>query len=306
MAMDLICLGEPLVEFVRQGGPGSPDYLRGFGGDTSNAAISAARQGAKVGYLTALGDDPFGQSIRELWAAEGVDASAVKRDPDAQTGVYFVDPDPAGRAFTYYRAGSAASRMRPADLPRAYLESAGCLHVSGITLAVSDNLRATALAAIDIVAAAGGAVSVDTNLRLKLWSAEDARAVTHAAMAKAAIAVTSIDDSEILTGLTDPAAIADLYQGMGPQTVLVTMGEKGCYLADGDARAQIAPARANPVDSTGAGDSFAGAFLAWRAELGDATKAAERAAIVAAGTVSGYGAVDPIPRRDAVLATLGA
>ncbi|MEM1297731.1 MAG: sugar kinase [Pseudomonadota bacterium] len=296
---DLLCLGEPLVEFVRMD---DGRYQRGFGGDTSNAAIAAARQGAKVGYLTALGKDRFGDGLMELWASEGVDASHIIRNPDAPTGIYFIDPDPAERHFTYYRAGSAASLMQPSDLPNEALSNARCLHLSGITLAVSPDLRATGLAAMQAVRNAGGAVSLDTNLRLKLWDVEEARAVTHAAMAHATIAVTSEDDSAHLTGLKEPAEIAQFYHALGVETVLVTLGAEGCHLSTPGGARRIPPAPANAVDSTGAGDSFAGSFLAWWLETGDPVLAARRAAIVAAGTVSGYGAVDPIPRRAHVLA----
>ena len=297
----ILCLGEPLIEFVRR-----PDglYQRGFGGDTSNAAIAAARQGASVGYLTTLGADRFGQSIMEMWTAEGVDTRHVRRMEDAPTGLYFVDPDPSGRFFTYYRAGSAASRMTPADLPRAALSAARCLHLSAITLAVSESLRETAFAAIALAAASGAEVSLDTNLRLKLWDIETARSVIDQATTGASVVVTSLDDSAQLTGLTDPAAVAARYRAMGPRIVLVTLGSDGCFLSDGETARHIPAWPATPLDSTGAGDSFAGAFLAWWLETADTVLAARRAAAVAAGTVSGLGAVDPIPRRADILAAV--
>ncbi|MEM8751336.1 MAG: sugar kinase [Pseudomonadota bacterium] len=301
-APDILCLGEPLVEFVRQ--PDGRSYRRGFGGDTSNAAVAAARQGASVGYLTALGADRFGDAILYLWSEEGVDASAVKRDAEAPTGIYFVDPDPAERHFTYYRAGSAASRFGPGDLAAEYVAGAKTLHLSGITLAVSPTLRATAFAAMEAAKAAGARISLDTNLRLALWDLDTARETIRRAMALADVAVTSVDDNAHLLGESDPDRIADGYLAMGPTTVIVTMGGEGCRVAADGERRTLAPAKARPVDSTGAGDSFAGAFLAWSEELGDPFEAARRAAIVAAGTVSGYGAIEPIPRREAVLAAL--
>ena len=290
----LLCLGEPLVEFVRlQNG----DYRRGFGGDTSNAAIAAARQGAAVGYITALGTDRFGDGLIDLWQSEGIDTGHVLRDPAAPTGIYFIDPDPSERHFTYYRAGSAASRMRPGDLPMEAIQASHCLHLSGITLAVSEALRETALAAMTGARHAGAAVSLDTNLRLKLWDVQTARTVIDSAMRLAKIAVTSIDDSAHLTGLEDPAAIAAHYHDLGPEIVLVTLGSEGCFLSRSGISEHVPPARAEPVDSTGAGDSFAGSFLAWWLETGDPSLSAHKAAEVAAATVSGLGAVDPIPRR---------
>ncbi|MEM7422145.1 MAG: sugar kinase [Pseudomonadota bacterium] len=299
---EILCLGEAMLEFVRTGPPGSATWLCGVGGDTSNAAVAAARQGARVGYLTALGADRFADRLVEFWNAEGVDSRYVARMADAPTGVYFIDPDPEGRFFTYYRDGSAASRMAPASLPRDAIAAAQILHLSGITLAVSEDLRATAFEAMHVARSSGTYVSVDTNLRLKLWSAQSARITIERAMAFADLCVTSVDDSKELLGINDPAQIARHYHDLGPALVLVTLGAEGCHLSRDGLASHIAPAAADPIDSTGAGDSFAGSFLAWWLELDDPVEAARHAAIVAAGTVSGLGATAPIPRRDDVLA----
>lgn len=300
---DILCFGEPMVEFVRVGDPDSDVYHAGIGGDTSNAAISAARQGARVGYMTALGQDKFADRILAVLGREGVDCSLVRRNPDAPTGMYIIDPDPAERHFTYFRSGSAASLYGPQDLPGDGLVQAKVLHVSGITLAVSESLRSSALHAMQRMQAAGQCVSFDTNLRLKLWSVETARDATRKAAALATVIITSVEDSEILTGLTEPDEILAHYTGLGAKIVVLTLGAEGALIATDAQTHRIDPAPATPVDSTGAGDSFAGAFLAWWLETKDAVKAARLAAIVAAGTVSGLGAVDPIPRREMVLET---
>jgi 2-dehydro-3-deoxygluconokinase len=99
--------------------------------------IAAARQGARAGYLTALGDDAFGEMFFDLWRSEGVDASRVIRDKDAPTGIYFVTHGPNGHVFSYRRAGSAASRMTPEALPVDYISQSKFLHVSGISQAIS-------------------------------------------------------------------------------------------------------------------------------------------------------------------------
>ena len=300
---EIVCIGEPMVEFVREGDRDSETYRIGVGGDTSNAAIAAARQGASVGYLTALGADRFGDRIIRLWEREGVDGSCVYRDPDAPTGLYIIEPDPADRHFTYYRSGSAASRYGAEHLPTNYLATAKLLHLSGITLAVSEQLKSTAFEAIRRVREAGGRICLDTNLRLKLWDATTARSVIEATARQATLIVTSIEDSEILTGLSDSTAISKHYCDLGVEMVIVTLGSEGAELTFDGRTERIPPAPSNPVDSTGAGDSFTGSFLAWLLELGDPWKAARMAAIVAAGTVSGLGAVDPIPRRADVLRT---
>ena len=155
MSVDILCIGEPLAEFNATRGDGG--YLFGFGGDTSNAAIAAARQGACVGYVTALGDDEAGHAFRALWAREGIDASCVRTDRDAATGIYFVSHGESGHRFSYLRNGSAASRLTPRDIPFALLRRAKALHVSAISQAISTSACDAVFAAIEAARARGRA-----------------------------------------------------------------------------------------------------------------------------------------------------
>ncbi|HSM40739.1 MAG TPA: sugar kinase [Afifellaceae bacterium] len=294
---EIVCLGEPMMEFNQQA---DGRYLPGHGGDTSNCAIAAARQGADAGYLCHVGADPFGDSFMTLWAAEGVDASRVKRDPDAPTGIYFVTHSDAGHQFSYYRAGSAASRMTPEDLPADYIAGARILHVSGISQAISQSAADSVFAAIEIARANGVTVSYDTNLRLRLWPLERARAIIHAGVARAQVALPGLDDAEQLTGLSDPEAIADFYLDLGVEIVALTLGAAGTLVATRDDRRTIAGRRVKAVDATGAGDTFDGAFLAEIAVGRDPFTAAAYANAAAALSTQGYSAVAPMPRRDQV------
>ena len=301
MTIDILCLGEPMLEFNQQ-----PDgsYLPGHGGDTSNCAISAARQGARVGYLTHIGADTFGNSFMDLWAKEGVDTSTVKQVSDAHTGVYFVTHTKGGHEFSYMRAGSASSRMGPNDLPLDALKGAKILHVSGISQGISAAAADAVFAAIDCVRTSGGKVSYDTNLRLKLWPLERARAVIHAAMAQCDIALPGLDDARQLTGLDEPDAIADFYLRLGAGVVALTLGEAGTLVATADDRRRIKGRRVEAIDATAAGDTFDGAFLARIVAGDDPFQAARYANAAAALSTQGYGAVAPIPTAQAVEAFL--
>ena len=304
---DLLCMGEPMLEFNRQapGPDGRAMYLEGHGGDTSNAAIAAARQGASVGYVTAIGRDAPGESFMDLWAREGVDISCVQRHAEAPTGIYVVTHDAAGHHFTFYRSGSAAARMTPADVPVNAIRAARILHVSGISQAISPSACDAVFHAIEVARAAGVKVSYDTNLRLRLWPAARAAAVIHAAIAMADIALPSLEDATALTGLTDPDAVVDFYLRFAP-VVLLKCGAAGCIVATREARTRVAAHRVAALDATGAGDTFAGAFLA-RMLAGDEALAAARYANAAAAlATTGYGAVAPIPRADDVRALLSA
>jgi 2-dehydro-3-deoxygluconokinase len=301
---DILALGEPMVEFNQTGDGGGRLYLQGFGGDTSNAAIAAARQGARVGYLSAVGDDVYGAMLRELWTREGVDHTGVRTDAAAPTAIYFVTHDADGHHFSFFRKGSAASRMQPADMPADRIAQAKILHLSGISVAISDSARATCFAAMAQARAAGVPVAFDTNLRRKLWPVEQARTVMLECIAQCDICLPSLDDISAITNLSDPDALVDFCLARGAGIVALKLGADGAVVADAGQRIRLRPHRCTPVDATGAGDTFAGAFLA-RLVAGDALGDAGRYATVAAAlSTQGYGAVDPIPRAGAVRAAL--
>jgi 2-dehydro-3-deoxygluconokinase len=299
---DIVAIGEPLFELNQ--GKGDSVFRPGHGGDTSNCAIAVARQGVSVAYVTAIGVDQFGESFLKLWTEEKVDTSAVKRSQTAHTGLYFVTHGADGHVFSYMRAGSAASRMTPEDVPAEMIRSARVMHASGISQAISSSAADAVFAAMRIARAAGVAVSFDTNLRLRLWPLDRARAVIHAAAALADILRPGLDDAIHLTGLADPDRIVDFYLGLGPKIVALTLGSEGALIATADRRERLPAFPAKLVDATGAGDAFDGAFLAEHLRTGDPFAAGRYANVAAALSTEGYGAVAPIPRRAAVEAAL--
>lgn len=303
--LDIVCLGEPMVEFTRIDDPqGRPVYLQGFGGDTSNCAIAAARQGARVGYITALGADRFGDMYTDLWRAEGIDVSGVARDPQAPTAAYFIQPVPEGRDFTYYRKGSAASRMTPETLPTGVIERAKYLEVSAISQAISAVARATVDRAIDIAKAAGVRVAYDTNLRLNLWELETAREVIHATARRADILLPSLDEARLLSRREEAGAVLDFYRKLCPGILALKCGEAGAVIDTGGARRSFSPPEVAVVDTSGAGDTFVGSFLA-RLSAGDDPFAAAGYGVAAASlSTRGYGAIGPIPKAAEVLSAL--
>jgi 2-dehydro-3-deoxygluconokinase len=301
----VLAFGEAMVEF-NQASKDKPEYLQGFGGDTSNFCIAAARQGVRTGFVSAVGDDQFGRLLLDLWAREGVDTATVRVDAAAPTGVYFVSHGPEGHAFDYLRAGSAASRYTPNDLPREALAAARVLHLSGISVAISDSACDAALAAVEHARANGVRVSFDTNLRLKLWPLARARAVMNEVLRLTDICLPSWDDVAALTGLDDRDAIVDWLLARGPRVVALKLGKEGAYVASADERRLVPGQVVAAVDATGAGDCFGGAFIARLVSGDDPFAAARYANAAAALSTLGYGAVAPIPQREAVERLLAA
>jgi 2-dehydro-3-deoxygluconokinase len=297
MTADILGIGEPLYELNQQ-----PDgrFLAGFGGDTLNAVIAAARLGARSNYFTRLGGDFFGDAIMDLLRREEIGISAVARDPLAPTGLYFVTHDDHGHSFTYRRQGSAASLVTPRELPTEQVTAARYLHVSGISLAISKSAAETVTAAISVAKNAGTAISFDTNFRPKLWTARDAWPVVRKVAESARLLKTSTEDCVALIGLTDPEAIARHFLDLGSHTVLVTLGARGVLLATQDSFEHIAGYDVEAIDATGAGDAFTGAMLAELCRGTQLPAAVGFANAAAALSTLGYGAISPLPRRTEV------
>jgi 2-dehydro-3-deoxygluconokinase len=295
----IVALGEPMVEFNQARADAPDHYLRGFGGDTSNMAIAAARlcgDAGQVGYATRVGDDAFGRMLIDLWRREGVDTRGVTADPEAPTGVYFVTHGPRGHEFSYLRAGSAASRMRADTLPADVIRSARILHVSGISQAISASACDAVFAAIAMAKAAGARISYDPNLRPKLWPLARARAVIMATIAQCDWFLPSFDEAKTLSGCAAVGAIIDWCHAQGAPVVALKCGPEGVAVSDGQRSEHIAGHAVTCVDATGAGDCFDGAFNA-RTLLGDPPFAAARYANAAAAVATtGFGAVAPLPR----------
>jgi 2-dehydro-3-deoxygluconokinase len=293
-------LGEAMVEFNQIKAGTGAEYLRGFGGDTSNMAIAAARLmkdgDAGAGYATRIGDDPFGRMLLELWHREGVDTRGVAIDGDAPTGVYFVTHGPQGHEFSYLRNGSAASRMRPDRLPLEVIRNARILHVSGISQAISASACDAVFAAIEAAKSAGARVSYDCNLRLKLWPLARAKSILVATMAHCDWFLPSLDEAKLLSGRDEIDGILDWCHALGAPVVALKCGAEGVAISDGLRRERIAGHAVSSVDATGAGDCFDGAFAA-RISAGDSPfEAARYANAAAALATTGYGAVAPLPR----------
>jgi len=301
--LDIVALGEPLLELSRVSG--TTRYEQGFGGDTSNAAVAAARQGARVGYISRVGADTFGEMLRAMWRAEGVDASGVQSDAAAHTGVYFVAQERGEHRFTYLRAGSAASQMRPVDVPLEMVRRAAYLHVSGISQAISPCACDAVFHAIEVARQAGVKVSYDPNLRLTLWPLARASAVTLATAALADFFLPSIEDARALSGFETPESIVRwAHELLEVPVIALKLGSRGALVSDGRQRELVPGFKVASVDATGAGDCFDGAFLA-RLAAGDTIwEAARYANAAAALATTGYGAITPVPRPDAVRALL--
>ena len=296
MAADGIAsIGECMLELSGQTGP---NWRMGFAGDTFNTlwALHALSGERPATYVSAFGDDPFSQGQISFFAENGIGIGASPVIPGARPGLYAITLTGAERAFTYWRGDAAARRLAsdPVALAKS-LENQALVYFSGITLAILDAAaRKTLLAAVTKARAAGSLVAFDPNYRPRLWqSREEAQAAILDALAVTDIALPTFPDEQMLFGDTAPQATAARF-GKLVGEVVVKNGEEPALIATGGTL-QPVPAQhvATPVDTTGAGDSFNGGYLAARLAGHAPAEAVQRAHRVAAAVVQVRGALAP-------------
>lgn len=263
--VDVITLGEAMVVFTPlQHGPlrSAGLFQRGMGGAEANFAIGVSRLGLRARYVSLLGDDEFGRYILHELRGDGVDVSGVRLVTASPTGLNVKEVREGGGGKTfYYRAGSAASSMSPADLNSDQFAGARWLHVSGVFAAVSDSCRAAVYRAIELARQAGLTVALDPNIRLKLWDEATARRVLLDLIGRVDYVFPGVEEGQILFGTSNPDEIARLALKQGPHTVVVKEGERGAtgYTRAG-LRVSVPAFRVHVVDTVGAGDAWAAGF----------------------------------------------
>ena len=293
----LLAIGEVMAEIRTAGDDG---FALGFAGDTYNTAVYAAREigvpGA-VAYLTRVGSEPLSAALVERAAGEGIDTTHVAVDPDRNIGIYSVSTDAHGeRSFHYWRADSAARRLFAVEETAMFLPGAEIIYLSGITLAIlTPAARHRLVEALAARRAAGTRIAFDSNYRPKLWEdAAAARAAMQALWEVTDIALPSIDDEMELFGDSGEAAVIDRFAERSWEGIAIKRGIRGPVSPHLDAAAHPDfPPADRVVDTTAAGDSFNGGYLA--AFLAGKDEAARLAAghALAARVVGAPGAIIP-------------
>ena len=263
----LLSIGEAMAEIKF-----SPvgNFSLGFAGDTYNTSVYAAReigQRGSVAYITRVGVDPLSHSLKTQIVEQGVNISQVTSDANHNIGIYSVTTDDGGeRNFHYWRANSAARRMFASDETTPDLPTAKVIYLSGITMAILTPDARTRL--IDTLkskrAQEGAKIAFDSNYRPALWDdPATARAVMKRMWDITDIALPSIDDEMALTGEDNEGAVFSRFAAGTWEGIAIKRGSRGPVspnLAAADHPA-FEPA-AKVVDTTAAGDSFNGAYLA--------------------------------------------
>jgi 2-dehydro-3-deoxygluconokinase len=320
--VNVLSIGEVMVEFFSANGAPC-EFRTSFGGDTFTVAAMAARLGASSSYLTAIGRDVFCEFLLAKIRATGVGIDHIQLRP-GYNGIYFITVDQLGeRQFQYYRGGSAASTLSPSDLPTSVLDAADILYTSGVTSALSESTADLAYAALKRSHSLGRITAYDPNFRARLWTEERAVAhyrsllpyVSHLFLSE--IEVPVLAKSLALTDIADfapkdakdpkdvagMAYLAEASFRAGVSEMVIKLGAAGALLAtrQDPQLLHLKAWKCQPVDSTGAGDAFNGAYLASRYVQGFNPVQAAKWAIAAAGLmVTRRGSVCGLPTREEI------
>jgi 2-dehydro-3-deoxygluconokinase len=308
---DVITIGDAMVTF-HPVSTGPMRYVSSFekkvGGAELNVAIGCSRLGLKTGWISALGNDEFGKYIYNFVRGEGIDVSQVEMVDGYPTSVNFkeVMEDGSGRTF-YYRSNSPTTALTIETLDEAYFKNTKVLHVTGVFPAVDQAKNIDLLKyAMFLAKKHGVLVSFDPNIRLKLWSKEEARATLREFLPYVDIFLTGVDEAELLLGVSDPKEIIEKSKEFGISYIAIKQGDKGSIGYHDGQYIEAPPVKAKKVvDTVGAGDGFDSGFLYGVLNNWSLAKTLNFANTIGSLVVSVYGDNEGLPYLEDVLVQLG-
>lgn len=310
---DIVALGECLIDFTPAGisPAGMLLFERNPGGAPANMLVCAAKLGRKVAFVGKVGTDMQGEFLRQTIQSSGVDTSAMVMSDDYFTTLAFVTIDEQGeRSFAFARKPGADTQLTKAELDMEMLRNTGIFHIGSLSM-TDEPARSTTLAAITAAKEAGAVISYDPNYRPLLWTTpEAAHEQICALLPYADMIKISSDECEITTGRTDPREAAEYLKNQGISCVVITMGSDGAWIFTKQGDCRVAGYKPDAVvDTTGAGDSFWGAFLTCISESGkqvseltldELRSYADYACAAASLAVENRGAIPAMPSREQV------
>ncbi|MFH1228476.1 MAG: PfkB family carbohydrate kinase [Planctomycetota bacterium] len=265
--VDIICLGELLIDFISNQKDislgGSPGFGKAPGGAPANVAVGLAKLGAKAGFIGKVGDDPFGRYLEKTLKHHKVNTAGLAFDKKTRTTLAFVTRFSNGRnEFTFYRHPGADMMLKPAEIKESYFKRAGIFHFGSISL-ISQPIRSAVFKALGLAKKHRLIISYDPNLRLSLWdSPAAARKGIWQGFKYADIAKLSEQEWRFITGTSGFRQGSRKLLDIGVKLVIISLGARGCYYNNGRSSGYVAGYKVKAVDTTGAGDGFMAAVLA--------------------------------------------
>ncbi|GAB3063713.1 sugar kinase [Virgibacillus ainsalahensis] len=259
---DIITIGDALIAFnpVNTGPMRFSElFAKRVGGAELNVAIGCSRLGLTTGWLSRLGNDEFGKHILNFARGEGVDVSQVQLVDGYPTSLTFKEIKENGNVNTfYYREKSPILSMTPESLDEEYLRKAKILHITGIFPAINpENNLPIIKQSIKLAKKHGVKVSFDPNIRLKLWSQEEAKRTLSEILPDVDILLAGDEEMDIILGIKEPNAIIEACKSLDISYIAIKMGAKGSLGYHNGKVIEIPAVNVDKVvDTIGAGDGF--------------------------------------------------
>ena len=263
--LDCVTIGETMVAFSSKENEPiryATTFEKYLAGAESNLAVGLAKLNKKAGWISKTGDDEFGEFILRELRAENVDVSQVIKCKTNPTGIMFKQCITGQETkVLYYRENSAATTLAKHEIPLDYIKSAKILHITGITPAISPTAKEMVIEAVTFARNSGMQISFDPNIRLKLWSKQEAKKFLTKLLPLSSIVLIGDEEAEILLDTKEPKEVERKLRDLGVKKIALKLNSKGAYVADETDSYFIPPIETKVVDSVGAGDAFGAGFL---------------------------------------------
>ncbi|WP_078553549.1 sugar kinase [Bacillus alkalicellulosilyticus] len=307
---DVITIGDAMITF-NPSTTGPMRFVQTFerkvGGAELNFAIGCSRLGLHTGWISRLGNDEFGKHIFNFVRGEGIDVSEVKLVDGYPTSLNFKEIREGGDGSTfYYRFNSPITTLSKESIKSSFFENAKLLHITGVFSAIAEKNEEIVHEAISEAKKQNLLISFDPNIRLKLWSKEQAKKVLSGYLPHVDIFLTGLEEAEILLGTSDPEEIIEHCKKLGISYVAIKLGEKGSIGYHNGEQIEAAPVVPKKVvDTVGAGDGFDAGFVYGVLQGWSLAKSLYFANTIGSLVVSVSGDNEGLPYLDEVLVALG-
>ncbi|WP_239749709.1 sugar kinase [Mammaliicoccus sp. O-M53] len=303
--MDVLSIGETMVVFSpNEVGPMryAHSFTSHIAGAETNTLIGLEKLDIKTGWISQLGNDELGHKILSFVRGEGINVDAVQLIEDAPTGIFLKEKVRQDQTRVhYYRKGSAASLMTNSNIDKDYIAKFKYLYVTGITPALSESCKETTFHLISIAKQLNLKIIFDPNLRLKLWSEDEARETLLKMISLSDIVLPGISEGEFLFNEKSEEKIAQNIIEHGASIVVVKLGSKGAYYHNENyAGYATASKKIEVVDPVGAGDGFAAGFIAGYIDGLSIHEAVEQACNAGALVTTVKGDVEGLPSKEEI------
>lgn len=262
---DVTALGEILIDFTMNGKSeqGNNIFEACPGGAVNNALAILSKYGRKTAFIGKVGDDQFGRLLRDTLEEVGIDAGAMRVDPEVNTTLAFVHTYPDGdREFSFYRKPGADMMLNEDEVDYDLIRKSRIFHLGTLSMTDEPVLSATKRA-LEVAKEAGCIITLDPNLRPPLWkSLDDAKAAMDYVFRYCDMLKISDNEIQFISGKEDyDEGIRYLQEKYNIPLIFLTMGKEGSRAYYRDLRVEKAGYSVKAIETTGAGDTFCGTAI---------------------------------------------